>query len=164
MKTLLLIAALATGAFADYLFHPVVLDAIRYAECDIIDGKCHPYTIRLNGKKTLKAARLAGYNPHGCVLRFGSAKEAEAAVVDLIDHGIENIDLGPYQINYRYHPAPVTVYFDERLARAFATLILKELTDKYGYSWQTLGRYHSATTRLNRSYYLKLHNYIYKGK
>lgn len=162
MKRLTLLLVAPALLFAEYRFDPVILDAIKHCECDVVDGKCHPYTIRLNRKPDVQTALELGYDVTRSVIRFKDAKEATAAAKHLIESGCANIDLGAYQINYHYHPSEnVSVYFDEKESRRFAEKILHDLTERHGYSWQTLGRYHSGTSRLNRKYYLRLHKYIY---
>jgi len=161
-KTSFLTLMLAAAAMAEIRFDPVVLDAIKYNECDIINERCHPFTIRLNTKNGRKKATKLGFDVDRGLVRFKYSDEAVSAAKLLIEAGVKNMDMGAYQINYRFHPSnDLDIYFDEARARDFASKILSALTEQHGYSWETLGRYHSGTADLNREYYLKLHQYIY---
>ncbi len=116
----------------------IVLDAIKHCECLQEGGSCNPNVIRINADD-----------------------EAQRAA----DAGITNLDLGPYQINYKYHPNPMLhEYFEDSFAREQANGILTKLVKSFGYSWETLGRYHhfSATDRTrNERYYRKMYAFIY---
>ena len=165
IKSVALSLFLSALAFAEIRFDPVVLDAIRYNECYIIKSECHPFTIRLNTKQGQNKAHALGYDVNNGLISFQDAPSAVNAAQQIIGSGVANMDLGAYQINYYYHPADdLDIYFDEKRARRFASRILAGLTKAHGYSWRTLGRYHSATADLNRAYYLKLHQYIYGYK
>jgi hypothetical protein len=156
----------------------IVLDAIQYTECEKRDGLCYPYVIRINGTKALSKAKALGYEAtHGKLykedtekrrevvsasMRFETIDEASAAVKVLIAGGVTNMDLGTYQINYKWFKSDdFDTYFSDASARDFAANIISDLIRRHGYSWETLGRYHSATPHLNQHYYKKLHKYIY---
>lgn len=161
----LLLTLLTLSASADYRFHPSILDAIKECECDKISGQCHPYTIRLNRAHDINTSRANGFVVRNRLLRFEKLSDAVEAAKKLISLGCTSMDLGAYQINYHYHPdEDIARYFDEARARRFAEEILSELVERHGYSWETLGRYHSGTADLNRGYYLRLHKYIYGSK
>ena len=163
LKRLPLLLALALPLHAEYDRVPsILLDAIRDTECLKVDGICHPYVIRLNGDKAQNAARQLGLRPEGKVLRLDSEKQACATAAQLIGSGARNLDLGAYQINYRYHPDDeLRHYFDPYDARLFAGKILGKLIRRYGLNWEAVARYHSATASRNRAYWRKLHRYIY---
>jgi len=143
----------------------IVLDAIRHCECLVEQGACNPHVIRINAIEDAQRAQAAGFGVSGHLIRCASINECSAQAQALIDGGITNLDLGPYQINYKYHPNPVlNEYFDDASAREHANEILTKLVKSFGYSWETLGRYHhfSATDRSrNERYYRKMYAYIY---
>lgn len=155
----------------------IVLDAIEYTECEKSNGLCYPYVIRINGFDALRKAKEIGYEANrgklyrvvankreliSASLRFETIDESVDAVETLVKNGVTNMDLGSYQINYKWFKSDdFNIYFSDDSAREYAANILSDLIHKHGYSWETLGRYHSATPQLNQYYYKKLHKYIY---
>jgi hypothetical protein len=155
----------ADGEPADIRMPDIVLDAIKHCECLIEDGNCNPHVIRINATEDAQRAQAAGFAVNGHLIRCASIDGCSAQAQALIDGGITNLDLGPYQINYKYHPNPMLhEYFDDTTSREQANAILTKLVKSFGYSWETLGRYHhfSATDRTrNEIYYRKMYAYIY---
>lgn len=143
----------------------IVLDAIKHCECLKENGICNPHVIRINLLEDAQRALAAGFAVEGHLIRCGSTQECAIQAQALIEGGITNLDLGPYQINYKYHPDPfINDFFEEAEAREKANTILTNLVKSFGYSWETLGRYHhfSATDRTrNERYYRKMYAYIY---
>lgn len=145
----------------------IVLDAIKHCECLIEQGTCNPHVIRINAEEDAQRAQAAGFAVNGHLIRCASVDECSVQAQALIEGGITNLDLGPYQINYKYHPNPLlSEYFDDTTSREKANTILTKLVKSFGYSWETLGRYHhfSATDRTrNEVYYRKMYAYIYSN-
>lgn len=146
-----------------------VLDAIRHVEClKDKDKKCDPNVIRINETEDAKRAEQAGFYIQGHIIQCNSTEECAAQAQALINGGIVNLNLGPYQINYKFHSNPsLEEYFIDAIEREHVNIILLNLVKKHGYSWETLGRYHhfSAADRTeNERYYRKLYAYIYGDK
>lgn len=143
----------------------IVLDAIKHCECLKEEGQCIPHVIRINVIEDAQRAQAAGFAVNGHLIKCGSTEQCTAQAQALIAGGITNLDLGPYQINYKYHPNPMLhEFFEENDAREKANTILTRLVKSFGYSWETLGRYHhfSATDRTrNERYYRKMYAFIY---
>lgn len=144
----------------------IVLDAIKHCEClKEADGQCNPNVIRINVDEDAMRAQMAGFAVKGHVIRCNSTEECSSQAQALINGGITNLDLGPYQINYKYHPNPIlSEYFIDATEREHANRIITSLVKSFGYSWETLGRYHhfSATDRTrNERYYRKMYAFIY---
>jgi hypothetical protein len=143
----------------------IVLDAIKHCECLKEAGTCNPHVIRINAAEEAQRAQAAGFDVNGHLIKCGSTQECTTQAQALIEGGITNLDLGAYQINFKYHPNPMLhEYFEENLAREKANAILTKLVKSFGYSWETLGRYHhfSAIDRTrNERYYRKMYAYIY---
>lgn len=150
---------------ADIRMPDIVLDAIKHCECLKENGVCNPHVIRINAVDDAQRASAAGFAVNGHLIRCGSTQECSIQAQALIEGGVTNLDLGPYQINYKYHPNPMLhEYFEDTTAREHANSILTKLVKSFGYSWETLGRYHhfSATDRTrNERYYRKMYAYIY---
>lgn len=146
----------------------IVLDAIKHCEClKEQGGACNPNVIRINSTEEAQRALASGFAVEGHIIRCGSSNQCSEQAQALINGGIVNLDLGPYQINYKYHPNPVlSDYFEEPTAREHANEIMTKLVKSFGYSWETLGRYHhfSATDRTrNERYYRKMYAFIYSN-
>lgn len=155
----------AEGESTDIRMPDIVLDAIKHCECLIEGGACNPNVIRINASDEAQRAAAAGFAVNGHIIKCGSSEQCSMQAQALIDGGITNLDLGPYQINYKYHPNPVLhEYFEDTSAREQANAILTKLVKSFGYSWETLGRYHhfSASDRTrNERYYRKMYAFIY---
>lgn len=144
----------------------IVLDAIKHCEClKERDGSCNPNVIRINAIEDAQRALAAGFAVNGHIIKCNSTDECTSQAQALINGGITNLDLGPYQINYKYHPYPnLSDYFIDNIEREMANKIVTNLVKSFGYSWETLGRYHhfSATDRTrNERYYRKMYAFIY---
>lgn len=150
---------------SDIRMPDIVLDAIKHCECLKENGQCNPHVIRINAIDEAQRAAEAGFSVNGHIIKCSSPEQCSLQAQALIDGGINNIDLGPYQINYKYHPNPMLhEYFQDETAREHANGILTKLVKSFGYSWETLGRYHhfSASDRTrNERYYRKMYAFIY---
>lgn len=119
----------------------------------------YPYLISFN--KTSQSAILSKIKPEvkyrrldnrtidclnlqNCILIFKELKE----------RSILNVDLGAFQINPIYHKYPDEAYFNLKGSLLIACKIVTDLKNKYGWSWESLAKYHS---------YEKSNNYKYQG-
>ena len=107
----------------------------------------------------------------GHILKCYSPRECTKDTKFLLALGINNLDLGPFQINYKYHHyrwknKSLEGYFDPSLAEDRARDIVVGLINRYGYSWETLGRYNHYNPKnktKNRIYYSRLYKHIYEA-
>jgi hypothetical protein len=81
----------------------------------------------------------------------------------LIKQKITNLDLGAFQINYKYHKMEIEDYFSFKKSYLKACGLLSKLIKNYGYSWRTIARYHSATPEYNYKYLKKISMLNKKG-
>lgn len=144
----------------------IVLDAIKYSECPLDDnGKCNPYTIKINNFDDIQKAKRSGLDVNTNLLNCNSLEDCDLEANTLINIGIKDINLGAYQINYKDHPIlNLKKYFIEMSSREFVNQFLTKLVEQYGYSWETLGRYRfSAETNPNQNeeYYRQLYAFVY---
>lgn len=144
----------------------IVLDAIKYSECPLGDnGKCNPYSIKINNFDDIQKAKQFGHNIDINLLNCYSLENCNLEANRLIKIGIKDINLGAYQINYQDHPIlDLKQYFTEMSSREFLNKFLIKLVKQYGYSWETLGRYRfSAETNPNQNeeYYIELYDFVY---
>ncbi|SEM46982.1 Transglycosylase SLT domain-containing protein [Gemmobacter aquatilis] len=88
-------------------------------------------------------------NQGGSGYWFDTAAEAESFVAMKVAAGIGNIDIGCFQLNYRWHGAAfssLTAMFDPEINAHYAAGFLAEKYRETG-DWVTAaGAYHSATT------------------
>ena len=89
---------------------------------------------------------------------FESAAEAEASVTDAIDRGATNIDLGCFQLNYRWHAdgfASVADMLDPVRNATYAATFLAEQFDRTGDWASAAAAYHSGTPEYAELYQTK---------
>lgn len=172
-KWFLLIGFISFLEASDYTIPQRVMNAYRHVECyHDATKQCVPYFIRFNKPDDFKRAQSAlshsMYRFQSPYLFCDTAAECGTAAKGVVALGIVNIDLGPYQINYfyqhhRWRDTTMEQYFDMSMAEKRARIIVRDLIDKYGYSWRTLARYHHydpANPLRNRHYYRKLAGYL----
>lgn len=72
----------------------------------------------------------------------------------LIKKGVKNMDIGPFQICYRFHNDKLQLeqFFSLRDSFMFAKKFSEQNTKKHGCTWKALARYHSATPVYNKKY------------
>lgn len=71
----------------------------------------------------------------------------------LIKKSIKNLDLGAFQFNFKYVKLDEAKhYFSLKHSYNKACNILMELANKYGWSMETLAKYHSYTPKVNEKY------------
>ena len=146
--------------------------AILKNECLREDGRLYPYFIRINRSGDANRLKKLGINIElGHILKCYSPRECAKDTKFLLALGINNLDLGPFQINYKYHHyrwknKSLEGYFDPSLAEDRARDIVVGLINRYGYSWETLGRYNHYNPKnktKNRIYYSRLYKHIYEA-
>lgn len=89
---------------------------------------------------------------------FDSASEAEASVTEAVDQGITNVDLGCFQLNYRWHAdgfASITDMLDPRQNATYAARFLARHFDETGDWALAAAAYHSATPEHAAAYKAK---------
>ncbi len=110
----------------------------------------------------------SGLNPYavdvdGRAYFFKDKRNAVRAVKRYISE-YQSVDIGLMQVNYeiwgRYLNLPVSLLFNPKINILIGAYILSHYIKKYGYSWKTIGRYHSARSWSNYNYRRKI-QYIY---
>jgi len=82
----------------------------------------------------------------------------------LVSQKITNLDLGPFQINYKYHKMRVEDYFSFKKSYFKACNFISKLIKENGYNWRTIAMYHSATPKYNYNYLKKISLLTKKGE
>lgn len=79
----------------------------------------------------------------------------------LLKNGATSLDLGPFQANSKYYlEEDLSIYFILPRAYAKACRTLEILAKRHGWSWRTIGQYHSGTPGLNSAYVEKIQKRI----
>jgi hypothetical protein len=89
---------------------------------------------------------------------YGSAAEAEADVAKAVDGGATNVDLGCFQLNYRWHAdgfASIADMLDPKLNATYAAEFLAEHFARSGDWALAAGAYHSASPQYAAAYQAK---------
>lgn len=132
--------------------------AILLNECLQENNYCNPYIISFNSNKEKNKAKKVGftfYNKRN--IYCYNKKTCEKTLFSLNSIGIFNLDLGPFQLNQKYHKMKnLQNYFDFNKSKEKVKKILSSLINKYGYSWHTIGRYNSSTKKINKRYCRRL--------
>ena len=167
MKKALLLISLNLVAVAKnnvYLYNCPVEYSLMYA---IAMNERHPkkeigypFIISFNGKlpATLEKV-LIEYGLIKLDDRSFDCKNLRKCIVAttyLIDKGFKNLDLGAYQINYKYHKFELLSYFSLKESYKKACSILVDNIAKYGYSLKAIAGYHSFTKKHNLKYAKKI--------
>ena len=120
----------------------------------------YPYIISLNGKKNAEKAKSL----LGDVLFIDrrtidceNSKKCVTIAEKLLHYGIRNIDLGAFQINYRWHPGRLADYFDTASGYRISCGILYSIVRKDGWNWNSIGKYHAYSDKRikERALYVK---------
>jgi len=77
-------------------------------------------------------------------------------LTNLTQHNIVNLDVGAFQINYKYHTMPIENYFRFSDSYKYACGFITELINEHGYNWKAIASYHSKTEKYNNRYRRKL--------
>ncbi|MDD3466246.1 MAG: hypothetical protein PHE67_03775 [Campylobacterales bacterium] len=125
----------------------------------------YEYLIRINGKdNSLKAKKKLNalienkkitqlsQDKYGDVYDCKNERQCIETTNQLIDAEITNLDLGAYQTNYKYHTSDIEHYFNFNTSYMLACRYQHQLVNQYGWSWQTVAKYHSKTKEHNERY------------
>jgi len=147
------------AAAYEYKVPPSLLFSIAKVESKNI---FYPYIISINSKKDLKRLKEIGIDlKKGRVIDCYNKRTCIKSTKLLIRAGITNIDLGVFQINYKYHKLPLENYFSIKKSAEYASQYIYKLAKKFDkWNWRILALYHSATPHLNREYIQRV-NYYY---
>jgi hypothetical protein len=123
----------------------------------------YPFIISLNNKNEAKIARKFYKNLFLDNRTLDCRKMDKCVEISkvLLKSGIINMDLGPFQINPRFHNMPLDYYFSVDKSYDKACAYVTEMIEKYGYGWYAIASYHSQTAKHNYKYQKQLiKNYV----
>ena len=70
----------------------------------------------------------------------------------LVSQKITNLDLGPFQINYKFHKFKIKKYFNISESYYIACNYIEDNVKKYGKNWYAVAGYHSFSLTHNLEY------------
>ncbi len=118
----------------------------------------YPYLISFNNASDVKFLKeqmetLAGKWLDNRTYDCKNINLCEKITKTLVRYDIKNIDLGAMQICYYWNgDIDIKDYFDNEKATQKACEIIKNIVDKYGVSWESIGKYHSYNIEKNKKY------------
>ena len=120
----------------------------------------YPYIISFNKqipkKLKIKLTKLGLKSLDGRSYDCKNMRLCVESARTIVGAGYENIDLGPFQINYMFYKDNFFKYFSLKESYKKACSILTNLIEKYGYTWETIAKYHSFKKDKNLKYLKKL--------
>jgi len=122
----------------------------------------YPYIISINSKRDIEKLKKVGIKlKNNRYFDCYDLKTCINSVKLLVRAGINNIDLGVFQINYKYHKLPIKDYFILKNSAIYVDNLIYKLSKEFNkWNWKILAMYHSATPYLNKQY-IKNVNYFY---
>jgi hypothetical protein len=164
IKILIAFIISAIVSFADKVEIPYkIIYAIAGAERSIKKDVGYPYIIGINKKTDIQ--KITSILPKRYFLnrRAIDCKDLKTCTKMtslLIKHNIKNLDLGAFQLNYRYHKLPIKNYFILPKAIKKVKEILLGHINRYGYNLKAIASYHSKTPVFNKKYQKRLKYYL----
>ena len=78
---------------------------------------------------------------------------------------VTNMDMGPFQVCYKFHGKKMALhnFFSLKESFVYAKSFAQSLVNRHGCSWQALARYHSATPKYNTRYARRLKHVYYSN-
>jgi hypothetical protein len=140
----------------DYSIMHSIQKIERHSKCKV----GYPYLISFNSPEDVSLAKKK-FNLNWLDDRSVNCEElikCETILKKLTKAKIDNLDLGAYQINYKFHKMKFNNYFNNNKSYIKACKILEELIQRYGISADTIARYHSSTNKYKNAYATKFFN------
>lgn len=89
-------------------------------------------------------------------MRFDSYRQAADKLLEILDSGITNVDIGSMQINWHWNghllPDPVEILKIQNNIHLGATILRRELKNTRGDLRKAIARYHNSADRLGEPY------------
>ena len=124
---------------------PIILYAIALQESRQLrpDGLLRPWPWTLH---------VAGQG----AMRFDNYQQAADKLIEVLESGVTNVDIGMMQINWRWNghllPEPTQILIPENNIRLGATILRRELDKGRGDLSIAIGRYHNSAESLGGPY------------
>ena len=138
----------------DYSIMYAIQKVERHAKLEV----GYPYIISFNSKndraKVKKKLDLNWIDSRSVDCQ--ETVQCENTLDKILKLKVKNVDLGAFQINYKYHTMKLDEYFNHKKSYLRACRIIERLIRKYGMSADTVARYHSSTKKHRVRYAKKL--------
>lgn len=122
----------------------------------------YPYLISFNNKSDIKKLQNADKKMmlDNRTMDCQNREYCTYVASYLIESGVKNMDVGPFQICYMYHKNKMSLdqFFSLKDSFEFAKKFSEQNTRVHGCTWKALARYHSATPSHNNKYAKGLKN------
>lgn len=144
------------------IIHDNVLHAIAAIEGHSKREKGYPYIISFNKQSDMKELTqderwfAIDKRTIDCV----NLENCISVYEELVNLNIINVDLGAFQINPKFHKYGADNYFVFDKSKQRACEILMKIKKDWGWSWESLARYHSGNKRHNQAYQKRLKEYL----
>lgn len=133
----------------------------------------YPYIIRVNYKKNTTKYRRSRfildhfgstpvYSSDPYVFDCKSEIGCQETLNYLVKYNLKNVDIGPFQVNFYYHPNEIRHFFNFQSNYLMACAYVESLIKRKGYSWKTIAGYHSFTPKHNAKYLKRLQQNVKK--
>lgn len=161
LTSALLVVLSKNSIFADCNLKHELMFSIAAVERHMQRDIGYPYLISFNNKEDfLKLKKILDsyeykyktFKNDKRTIDCLSEEGCSAIVNTLIDNGIVNMDMGAFQICYRWNKFPIRNYFDLSQNYADACKLISHHIAVDGNTWESIGNYHSKTKKLNRLY------------
>lgn len=124
----------------------------------------YPYLISFNNsidKKIIKKTSIKNFLLDNRTIDCKNKKICVQITKILLQVGINNLDLGAFQINYKFHKHKIADYFTFSDSYYIACNYVENNVKKYGKNWYAVAGYHSLSLKENLVYQKVLkQNYI----
>jgi len=115
----------------------------------------YPYLISLNNKKDVIKAKekYKNYFLDNRTIDCINKEKCFQITKNLIADKITNLDLGAFQINYKYHKIKIKDYFNLKKSYIASCKIASQyIKNKQKITFRDIAKYHSHTKKYNRLY------------
>ncbi len=118
----------------------------------------YPYIIAINRKNISLILEKLGINKRYYLeldsrsIDCLSMNHCSNILFKLKSNGYNNFDLGAFQLNSKWQHLEDEDYFNLDKSYMKACIYVESLIDKYGYSWETISKYHSFTKKYRDNY------------
>lgn len=153
--------ALSSWSYAKCEISYKVLYAVANIERHPKKEVGYPFIISFNKTSEMKILKTIPKSKYEILdnrsIDCKSLKNCVAIFYKLKHNEILNVDLGAFQINPKYHKYKAEEYFTLKNSLNIACSIITDIKNKYGWSWESLAKYHSYEKNNNLKYqkYLK---------